>query len=42
MDAHVRVEPHSFEAKIRFIESNLAVLGAAAEKELVDLAEKYL
>ncbi|XWJ90301.1 hypothetical protein ACRARH_26010 [Phytobacter ursingii] len=32
----------SFAAKVQFIESGLAVLGAEAEDELVALAEKYL
>lgn len=32
----------AFAAKIQFIESGIATLGADAEKELVDLAEKYL
>lgn len=32
----------SFEKKLQFIEGGIATLGADAEKELVDLAEKYL
>lgn len=32
----------SFEKKLQFIEDGIATLGADAEKELVDLAEKYL
>ena len=32
----------SFAAKVQFIESGLAALGAEAEEELVALAEKYL